>query len=187
MSDASKTRSVLDGEAPADYLAAWTKHFALPKAQAPTDTESVVIFRIAQEWFALSTASVRQVVGVRPIHSLPHRAGSAALGLVNVRGELLACISLTRLLNLEAEPDGTSASGTSRRLLVMQRNAVRAVCVADEVDGIRRVRTSEMKGVPATVARGGASHFRGVLTSPERSIGVLDDSRLFPAIQRSLA
>ena len=47
------------------------------------------------------------VPGSRPnrlIHSLPHRRQGIVLGLVNVRGELLICVSLARLLGIVPDP-----------------------------------------------------------------------------------
>src|SRR5258708_6446608 len=66
-----------------------TSHLAQPKALDQGDVASVVIFRLADEWLALPTAAVAEVVNQKPIHTLPHRTGGLVLGITNVRGELL--------------------------------------------------------------------------------------------------
>ncbi len=42
----------------------------------------------------------QEVTNLRPIHSLPHRRSGVMLGLANVRGELLICVSLAMLLGV---------------------------------------------------------------------------------------
>jgi chemotaxis-related protein WspD len=184
---AAATR-VLDGDAPADYVAGWTSHIAQPKPLEERDTQSVVIFRVGSEWFALPTARVTEVVNVLPIHSLPHRTGGIILGLASVRGELLICIALGQLLRLEvavAPPPIGSGSG-HRRLLVIRRDHVRAVCPVDEVHGIHRFHPRELKDAPSTVARAATTYSRALLPWRERSVGLLDDERLFDTVMRSV-
>jgi len=93
--------ALLDRESAAGDMAEWTTHFAKPKPTTERDTQSVVIFRIGMEWLALPTSAVKEITDLRPIHSLPHRRGGVVLGLANVRGELLICVSLARVLGLE--------------------------------------------------------------------------------------
>src|SRR5579872_4617099 len=91
----------LEGDPPGNYLAEWTRHFGEPRPAADSKTHSFVIFRVGAEWLALPTSVVTEVADSRPIHSLPHRRNSAVLGLVNVRGELLVCVSLGRVLGVD--------------------------------------------------------------------------------------
>ena len=91
------------------------------------ETRSVVIFRVASEWLALPTSVVIEVANLLPIHSLPHRPNGVVLGLASVRGELLVCVSLGRVVG--AEPLAAASPerrGTAyQRLLVIRREAVR--------------------------------------------------------------
>src|SRR5919198_3790598 len=89
---------LLDGVPPAGYRAEWTTALAKAPARHEPDRTSVLIFRIGAEWLALSTALVQEVITPRRVHSLPHRAGGVVAGLINVRGELVVCVSLARLL-----------------------------------------------------------------------------------------
>lgn len=184
----SAARAVLDSPVPAGYVSDWTRHFAQAKPEVHAETLSVLTFRVGQEWLALETTAVWEVTEPRLVHSLPHRLTGVVLGLVNVRGELLVCISLARLLDLTVtSPAAAPGLKPGRRcLLVIRREGVRVACIADEVDGIHRVSPNAIRVVPSTVARS-ASHSRGVMSSGGRSVGVLDDQRLFQAIQGSLA
>src|SRR5262245_26428248 len=71
--------------APADEaLEDETTHFAESKAdQNGGAVDSVVIFRVANEWLALPTSVVTEVADPRPVHALPHRTGGIVLGVTN--------------------------------------------------------------------------------------------------------
>lgn len=184
----SAARAVLDGAQPAGYATRGARHFANLKDDNAGDTESVLIFRIGEEWLALPTHAVSEITELRPIHSLPHKQGGIVLGLASIRGELRVCVSLARLLSIDAAPVSRAADTQPKtRLLVMHRDGVRVVTVADEVDGIHRVRPEDVKPAPATVARSASPHTRGVMSLNGQAVGLLDDRLLFQGIQGGLA
>jgi chemotaxis-related protein WspD len=179
----------LDSEAPEGYLATWMSYVAAPGSKAARKTESVVIFRVASEWLALPTSAVVEVANARPVHSLPHRRNGIVLGLTNIRGELLVCVSLGQVVGVDAP---IAASGDVRhkvypRLLVVRGEDVRAVCPVDEVYGVHRFRETDLRPVPATVAKATVTYSTAVLKWGTQSVGVLDDQLLFYALRRSLA
>lgn len=88
----------------------WTEHYGQERKLSTPARISVVIFRLGSEWLALPTPAFQEVAERRRLHSLPHRRGGVVLGLVNVRGELLVCASLHRVLGL-ASPPGGAAGG----------------------------------------------------------------------------
>jgi chemotaxis-related protein WspD len=148
-----------------------------------------VLFRIGSEWLGLPTTVVTEVADVRPIRTLPHRRGGAVLGVVNIRGELVVCVSLARLLGAAPaqQPNEKGSRLTLERLLVLRRGDVRAACPADEVHGIHHFDGAQLVDVPATVGRAGSRHSKAVAEWNGRSVGVLDDQLLLQTVQRSLA
>lgn len=104
---------LLAHQAPGDYAAIWTEHIARPVQQEDRDTTSAVIFRIGAEWLALPTAALQEVSNLKRIHRVPHRTGGVVLGVVNVRGELLTCVSLARVFGLESERATTPSASTT--------------------------------------------------------------------------
>ena len=180
--------NMLDSELPAEYLEEWTAHFARAKEITRADTHSVVIFRLHAEWFALPTTIFLEVCDLRPIHTLPHRRGRTVLGLANVRGELLICVSLAELLGLEPLPETRKAKlhATHERLLVVAREGTRFVFPVQEVHGIHRFNPQDAREAPATLARAAATYSRGVLTWQNKSVGWLDDQLLFYTLNHSL-
>src|SRR5262245_44183938 len=84
-----------------EYRREQTDHFAERKKEAKLGKISALLFRVANEWLGLPTQAFQEVAERRLVHSLPHRRQTIVLGLVNIRGELLICASLGRLLGLE--------------------------------------------------------------------------------------
>ena len=105
---------LLDRPLPEQYRREWTEHFAQEKKAAEPAKGSALLFRLHTEWLALATQAFQEAAERRLIHSLPHRRSGLVLGLVNIRGELLICVSLSRLLGLER----TAARGTEEMCIV---------------------------------------------------------------------
>jgi len=164
----------------------WTEHFAQPKQLVAPATASALVFRLNAEWFALPTQAFQEVAENRQVHSLPHRRYDTVLGLVNIRGELLVCVSLSGLLGLERAPSGQTPRRIYDRLLVANWQANRLVFPADEVCGIRRFQMSELMEPPATLAKSNLSYTQGLLPWQGRTVGFLDADHLFSSLNRSL-
>jgi chemotaxis-related protein WspD len=177
---------LLDAEPPADYIAHWTEQASRKRDVAERATVSVLIFRIGREWFALQSTSLTEITSLRRIHSIPNRRNGIVLGLVNIRGELVVCVSLRGILNVESvESEGSGAA--ARRMLVIQRDGASTVCPVDEVHGIERFTTRELGNLPATVSGAAARYTCARLNWSERSVGVLDERMLFQAVNRNVA
>ena len=173
--------TLLDRELAGPAAAVATSHFAETAPAGDADTQSAVIFRVGAEWFAVSTLLLDEIVSVRAIHSLPHRRNPALLGLANVRGELVTCVSIARLLFGEAAPLPQG------RLIVMRHASGRLAFPVDEVQHTHRYRPDELTPVPPTVAKSASAFTRGLLPWCERIVGCLDERLLLDALNRSLA
>lgn len=176
---------LLDVEVSPDYLAEQARRYAQRKELKRPGRHSVVIFRLGAEWLALPTAVFSEVAALRPVHSLPHRRDRAVTGLVNVRGELLVCVSLAVALGL---PESTSSSASlTARLAVVSRSGDRFVFPTDEIAELQRFDDTDLAPVPATLVHAQATYTRGILAWRGRAVGVLDDQLLFYTLNRSLA
>ncbi len=148
---------------------------------------SLLVFRVNREWLGLPTRSLDEVAGTRSILSLPHRRDPAMLGVTNVRGSLTVCVSLARLLGLEAAMADTRERPATARMLILG-GAGRAVVVpVDEVEGIHAVDLGGLEPLPATVEGASLKYSRGVARCGGRAVGVLDETLLMQALERSLA
>ena len=88
------------------------------------ETRSILVFRLGEEWFGLATGSLVEVAPMNPIHSLPHQRSRALQGVTNVRGALVACLSLGELLDLEPG----AAPVSERRVVPRMRFRWRGYC-----------------------------------------------------------
>jgi chemotaxis-related protein WspD len=170
-----------------DYRREWTAHFAQEKQISTPAKTSAVIFRIASEWLAMPTQAFQEIAERRTMHSLPHRRRGIVLGIVNVRGELLICASLGRLLGLEATALLPRQHATFDRLLVAEWNAQRFAFPVDEVHGVHRFHSADLREPPATVAHSGMSCATGIFPWRNFAVGFLDPESLFAALNRNLS
>jgi chemotaxis-related protein WspD len=192
---------LLDRPATADYRRECSEHYAGQKQLTTPAKTSVVIFRVISEWLALPTQAFQEVAERRAVHSLPHRRRDLVLGLVNVRGELLVCVSLGRLLGLGrvqgrgpgAEPRSLPAaldprsSNSLHRLLVANWDGNRVAFPVEEVHGIHRVHWEQLREAPATITKSLHTYSRGVFAWRDHTVGFLDAEVLFSTLNRSLA
>jgi chemotaxis-related protein WspD len=177
---------LLDRPLPPEYRRAWTEHFAQEKKLGSPAKRSALLFRINSAWCALPTPAFQEVAERRPVHSLPHRQQGVVLGLVNVRGELLICVSLGHLLGLAKSPLRESRRTAYDRLLVAHWDGQRFVFPADEVCGILRFQTPELQEPPAILAKSRMSHLQGILRWQDRAVSLLNAELLFSTLNRSL-
>ena len=119
----SAAAQLLGAELPEGYLDRWTTHFATPPIVEDRQVRTALILRIGAELLALSPSCLQEIAEGRPIHSVPQRRSSFLLGVANIRGELLICVALDRLLGLENKQPEKSAFATLayRRLVVASR------------------------------------------------------------------
>jgi chemotaxis-related protein WspD len=178
---AAAGRRFLDAPAPPEYLAEWTERLALPEDDAAADQLGALVFRLGDEWLALPVGVLVEVTRPQRPHRIPHRGGLLA-GLVNIRGELHLCVRLDLLLGIP-EPDAAGQARSNPRLVVIRDAADGWVFAADEVDQVHRLAARDLTPPAPTLARATAKVTRGVFHSAGRSVGLLDEGRLFRAIR----
>lgn len=198
---AAAGRRVLDTPMPARYREEWAGQLARPITRPERHTGSAVVFRVGVEWFGIPTELCSGILPERSIHSLPHRQGGVVLGLANVEGTLVLCLSLAAVLGLAPEsghgagppdaPAAVSASGRTAggaaRLLVMAAPEGRLAMPIQEAHGVCRFRERDLQAVPATLAKCRANHTRAVLPLADRAVGLLDTESLFRSLAGHLA
>ncbi|MBY0458613.1 MAG: chemotaxis protein CheW, partial [Gemmataceae bacterium] len=146
------------------------------------DESSVLVFRLGDEWLALPVSVLVEVTRPRVLHRIPHRGGLIA-GMVNIRGELHLCMKLDLILGVTPQPE---ADPELRRLVVIRRDTEGWVFAADEVDQVHRVLLPDLTTAAPTLARSHGKLTRGVFRHADRSVGLLDDARLFQNLRERL-
>ena len=176
---------LLNRPVPAGYREEWTEHFAQTKTPRVPDKISALLFRLNNEWLALPTQAFQEVAEQRHIHSLPHRRQGIVLGLTNIRGELVICVSLGRVLGVE-KMEGGPARTTNDRLLVTNWDGQRLAFPVNEVYGIHRFEPQQLKPPPATVSKSSETYSRAIVQWQQHAIGFLNADLLFSNLNRSL-
>ncbi|MBD2090940.1 purine-binding chemotaxis protein CheW [Microcoleus sp. FACHB-1515] len=191
-------RSLLDREIPIDYLQETTQALATETSAIATaiqqdslkigqnqDTLSVMIFRLGNERFALPVSVLQEITRPAEIHVLPHRSNELFLGLVNIRGEILPCASLSQILSVEMPIDPTY-SRINLRCMIVVGQASRWVFPVDEVHRVHRFHVSELQAVPVVIAKASQAYTQGIIDWQQEKVNYLDATRLLDAIDRRL-
>ncbi|MCZ2341565.1 MAG: chemotaxis protein CheW [Bacteroidales bacterium] len=174
-------RKFLNAPSPPGYVEEWTARLAETADESPIEQTGVLIFRLAEEWLALDVQSLVEVTNPKPIRRIPHRSGMLA-GLVNIRGELCLCAHLTKVVGVDTK----GPPSATRRMLVVRRDVERWVFPVDEVDQVHRIPIQSVGRPPATVGRSLHALSLGVFDRDNRTVGLLDDERIFEILRTKL-
>jgi chemotaxis-related protein WspD len=117
---------------------------------------------------------------------LPHQRSRALLGVANVRGALVACLSLVELLGLDATTGVASGVRVMPRMLIIAAHSGPVVVPVDEVDGIHAIDERTLNAASGAGPQASAKYTRGVLQFKGRSLRWLDEEQLLSAVTRSL-
>lgn len=168
------------------YRAERTREFAFQKESREPSSTSAVLFRIQGEWLALPTAVFQEVSEKRAMHSLPHRSAGTILGIVNIRGELLVCVSLGHLLGMKKMPSLDECRRSYQRLLVISWEGTRLAFPVEEVQGPQRFESQSLRLLPAATGRSAPRHTQHVLSWENRAVALLDPQFIFSALNGRL-
>ena len=192
-------RSLLEREAPPDYVKEWTEVLAktvpavagaqINGAVVPSfETLSVMIFLLGGEWLAVPVKLLQEVTEPCVLHTLPHRSNELFLGLVNIRGEILMCVSLTHLLDLKNNGNNSDRVSTlaAKRMIVVGSEENRWVFTVDEVCGIHRFPITELQTTPVVISKASEAYTKGVFRWQGHKVNYLDGDLLFYTLNRRI-
>ncbi len=179
-------RNLLERQLPKSYEHEWAQVFSEKKEEEPAGTVSVLIFRIATQWFALLAHLLEEAITPQPLHTVPHRNTGILLGVINVHGEIQLCVSLKNLLELTNAAEENQTRNAYKRMIVVNKDDKRWVFPVDEIHGIHRVHPQTFQNVPVTVAKAKTTFTRYLFDWGEVSVALLDDELLLYKLTRSM-
>lgn len=186
-------RGLLMSKPPADYLEEWTDLIAKEKDIESSATLSVLIFRLGEEWFALHISVVYEIVELLVVRSIPFENRELLLGMVNIRGEIQLCISMSHLLGLECLGNGGNDDKHKaanrvifERMIFVGENDSKWVFPVDEVYGIQKINHNNLFEAPATTSKAASNYTKGLFNWENRNVDYLDEDLLFYSLNRSL-
>lgn len=170
-------------------LAAAARLASQPEGADGRRTVGLLLFRLGTETFAVPARSLRRIATYsRPV-PIPHRASGLLRGLCNIRGELVLCADLHRLLGMpeRRERDPLSADADQRRMILIGPADASWVFEADELFGIERIDPASMLAPPITVERALEAFVAGLADIDGVRATVLDADRILSGLQAGLA
>jgi len=173
-------RQVFEKRIPDGYLEQWTRVISNDVEPVSKTSQSIIYFRIQEEWFSLSTRNFVEVSQMKSVHRIPHQSGQLILGMINIGGSVRLCFSLAFLLGV-AQPEKSDQSvsrGTYKRFLVIQINNRVYVFPVDEVGGVYRYDPEDLKQVPSTIELEKADLLLGMLDIDDKRVACIDANKL---------
>ncbi len=143
-------------------------------ARAAQAEDRYVCFRLAGQEFALPIADVKETIRPRPVTPVFHTP-DFVLGLVNLRGEVVAVLDVARILGLRP-----TEIGAESRVVVVKRGP-KAGIVVDSLSEVRTIDADSIRPPPATLDRQIAGYLRGVVALEAGPVSVIDLEHVFDA------
>jgi len=171
--------SVFEKIAPSGYLSQWRKEIAVQATSDDSKSNSVLVFRVGCEWFALPADVLSEVANEREVHRIPRNMNRYIAGIVNINGEIKICYSLKELLGLsgEVEEDKYDVRHNPKRLIVIELSEIQYVFLVDEVKGLHWYSDSDVLPVPATITTENALLLLGAVNQFDHQIAIFDVTR----------
>jgi purine-binding chemotaxis protein CheW len=144
----------------------------LPVPQPPPARREWVTFRLGTEEYALEIQHVREVLKAPPLTELP-RAPEHILGVIMVRGEIVAVIDPRARLGLPRQEPGPRA-----RVLVCDTGETSCGVLVDEVSGVIRLAPSAVEPRPPGVGGESVEYIAGIGRERNRLYVLLDAATL---------
>lgn len=177
-------KQLLNRDSDINYLGEWKKNLAKPQIEFDDTSDAAMVFRLGDEWFALSTNCIREITYCDKFHSLPHTRDPVLRGLVNVRGNLILCVSLGYLFGLhKAGLDPSDHKSISRYVVVDYGDYTYAFPVS-EINNIIHFNLEQTDKPPATLESASQRFTRSVIKLDPLNIALLDEELLFHALER---
>ena len=110
-----------------------------------SESIQVVVFQMEEESFAVSISDVWEIVRMQPITPVPG-APDFVEGVVNLRGQIIPVISLSKRLGLDPQP-----ATSSTRIVVAQVGADTIGMIVDAVQKVTHISTEDIE-VPDGIA-----------------------------------
>lgn len=178
-------RKVFDQVAPVGYLKEWRKTLSVKSPDKKTDDKVVLVFKVKNEWFAISAGCLHEITEKRMVHSIPRNINKNISGVVNIGGEVRVCYSLGNILGVrDFQNDAQVVDPVStERFVVAFIGGQYYVFPVDQIIGLSSYSSGDVSPVPATVKYEGASMLLGVISQNNNKIAVLDSDKFMENLE----
>ena len=142
-------------------------------AEKKTKEYQLVVFTIGDEEFGVDISQVREIVRLVQITYLP-KAPVFIEGVVNLRGQVLAVIDLSKRLGVSSKERGETT-----RIIVVEVGENTVGMIVDSVSEVLRLSSENVEEVPSLVDTEVPEHYiRGVGKLKDRLLVLLDLNKI---------
>ena len=144
----------------------------------PDSPQTLLVFGIAGEAFALPVATIHEVIDPLPVTPVPN-APPHAPGLINVRGIVTPVIDVRLRLRI---PPGRAPAGAGRIIVLelpVDGATTRVAITADAVHEVIETDAAALEPIPDLGTRWPAQFVRGVTRHDGTLVVLLDPETLF--------
>lgn len=140
---------------------------------ATTQSEQqLVVFDLAQEAYGVDIGTVREIIRMQDVTSVPHRPDYVS-GVINLRGRITPVVDLRKrfdLSDLEITRDS--------RIVVVDIDGDDIGMIVDAVTEVLRISTTQIEPPSTMIAAGGSDYIVGIPKLEERLVLLLDLERV---------
>lgn len=153
-----------------------------PKTETPAETaglsheeEHVVIFRLADEYYALDIQAVQEIVRMQTITSIP---GSDfwVEGITNLRGRVVPVIDLRKRCGISA-----SEYTPETRIVVVSSATGMVGLIVDAVSEVMRIPAEQVELPSSIVSVPENTYLRGIAKLEDRLVSLVDLDGILPS------
>jgi len=155
----------------ATNLTEWTDD----EAAGEIPEEHVVIFRLADEFYALEIQTVQEIVRMPSITAIPG-AQAWVKGVTNLRGRVVPVIDLRRRCGLEA-----GEATPDSRIVVVNSSAGTLGLEVDAVTEVVRIPVDQIEPPAVLVLGADNGYIRGVAKLESRLVSLMDLEGVLPS------
>ncbi|NLY10292.1 MAG: chemotaxis protein CheW [Firmicutes bacterium] len=141
-------------------------------SQTAISEQQFVVFRLAEEEFALGITKVREIIKVTEITRLPHVAKYIE-GVTNLRGEVIPVVNLRKRFGLEEEEETQDT-----RIIIVDIDSSKVGFIVDEVKEVLRVPSDAIDPPPSNVAGLSSTYLEGIAKHDDRLLILLHIDRI---------
>ena len=134
--------------------------------------QQLVVFDLAQEAYGVDIGTVREIIRMQDVTSVPHRPDYVS-GVINLRGRITPVVDLRKRFDL-ADLEITRES----RIVVVDIDGDDIGMIVDAVTEVLRISTSQIEPPSAMIAAGGSDYIVGIAKLEERLVLLLDLERV---------
>ena len=133
------------------------------------DSQQLVIFRVADEKYALPIDRVQEIIRYTPPRPLEGGEDGALRGVISLRGSIIPVFDLADRLGLQAAPGGEA------EIVIVDGPEQTVGVIVDDVDEVHAVSSDELVPVPVS----GSDAFTGIAKLDGFLVAVLDADTVF--------